>query len=291
MNPHRPIFKTFQTLLDKRDAHSSRRRLSIATGGAVDLSSNDFLSLSKSPALRAAYLQELDTSKHLPLGSGGSRLLDGNSRYMQDLEKDIASFHNAPAGLLFNSGFDANSGLFSCVPQPGDLILYDEYIHASVHEGMRSSRAAACIPFVHNSVEDMRRKLEHAISKDLSLHLASKNVFVAVETVYSMDGDIAPITAILDLLNKSLPNDNGHLIVDEAHSTGIYGSSGRGVVCQLGVESRVFARLHTFGKALSSGGGTRCPPVICDDFKAKFHRESNPSLHPHYERVSHQLCA
>lgn len=256
MNPERPIFKTFQSLLDRRHAHSSQRSLSIAPEGSVDFSSNDFLSLSTSPALRAAYLQELEEVKHLPLGSGGSRLLDGNSTYMQDLEKDIASFHNAPAGLLFNSGFDANSGLFACVPQPGDLILYDEHIHASVHEGMRLSRASVCVSFAHNSVQDFQRKLREFVPKNISFAQGSKNVFVAVETVYSMDGDVAPIKLILDTLDECLPNDNGHLIVDEAHSTGVYGPSGRGIICQLGLEQRVFARLHTFGKALASGGGT-----------------------------------
>lgn len=262
MNPHRAIFKSFQDRLDRRDAQSSRRKLSVAPEDSVDFSSNDFLSLSSSPALRAAYLAELEEVKHLPLGSGGSRLLDGNSTYMQCLEIDIAAFHKAPAGLLFNSGFDANSGLFACVPKPGDLILYDECIHASVHEGMRLCRASACLPFAHNSVQDLQGKLQDIISRDGSLLFDTKNVFVAVETVYSMDGDIAPIIEILDTLNRLLPNDNGHLIVDEAHSTGVYGPLGRGIVCQLGVEDKVFARLHTFGKALSSGGGTSRTPIL-----------------------------
>ena len=253
MNANRPIYGTLQDFLNQREARSGRRRLSVPAKDSIDFSSNDFLSLSISPHLRSAYSQELARASHLPLGSGGSRLLDGNSVYMQDLEQEIASFHGAPAGLLFNSGFDANSGFFACVPQPGDVILYDEYIHASVHEGMRLSRAISCISFAHNSVEDLRLHLQKLCSQDSRIQLGRKNVFIAVETVYSMDGD--PIKKILQSMETALPNDNGHLIVDEAHSTGVYGPCGRGIVYDLSLQSKIFARLHTFGKALSSGGG------------------------------------
>ena len=92
--------------------------------------------------------------------------MDGNSVYAEQLEKNIAAFHEAPAGLLFNSGYDANSGFFSCVPQPGDLILHDEHIHASAREGMRLSRAGACVSFAHNSVEDLREKLFDRMQQD-----------------------------------------------------------------------------------------------------------------------------
>lgn len=255
MNANRPIFRTLQHFLTQREARSGRRRLSVPAKDSVDFSSNDFLSLSTSPHLRSAYFQELGRASHLPLGSGGSRLLDGNSVYMQDLEQQIASFHGAPAGLLFNSGFDANSGFFACVPQPGDVIVYDEYIHASVHEGMRLSRASSCIAFAHNRVENLRLHLRKLCSHDSRIKLGEKNVFIAVETVYSMDGDVCPIKEILQAIEAFLPHDNGHLVVDEAHSTGVYGPCGRGIVCELGLERKIFARLHTFGKALSSGGG------------------------------------
>lgn len=199
----------------------------------------------------------------MPLGSGGSRLLDGNSSYAESIEKDIAEFHNAPSALLFNSGFDANSGIFSCLPQRRDVVIYDEYIHASVHEGMRLSRAAALKRFAHNDVVDFERILQEIIDGDELMRKGERNIFVAVESVYSMDGDVAPIVRILDILDKRLPQRNGHLIVDEAHSTGVFGERGRGLVCALGVEDRVLARLHTFGKALSSGGAVvLCPPIM-----------------------------
>ncbi|KAI9670958.1 MAG: hypothetical protein M1831_005043 [Alyxoria varia] len=256
MSQDERIHKTLRDILSRREGNSARRRLTIASSGSIDFSSNDFLSLSSSPDLRTAFLEELHKSQHVPLGSGGSRLLDGNSPYMEELEKQIADFHRAPAGLLFNSGFDANSGFFACVPQPGDVIIYDEHIHASVHEGMRLSRAAAKKPFSHNSVQDLAGVLERVCTADREMKQGTKNVFVAVETVYSMDGDVAPLKDILDEVDRFLPSGNGHLIVDEAHATGVYGPNGRGLVCELGLENRTFARLHTFGKALSSGGGT-----------------------------------
>lgn len=165
--------------------------------------------------------------------------------------------------MLFNSGFDANSGIFSCLPQFGDVVIFDEYIHASVHEGMKLSRAGVKRKFAHNSVDDFEKVLEEVIQKDELIRQGVRNVFVAVESVYSMDGDVAPIVEMLNILDKRLPLRNGHLIVDEAHSTGVFGDHGRGLVCALGVEDRVLARLHTFGKALSSGGAVvLCPPIM-----------------------------
>lgn len=252
------LLERCRNLLDKREAQSGRRRLTIAAPGSVDFSSNDFLSLASDDSLRSAYLEEFASATHVAVGSGGSRLLDGNSTYAEDLEKNIAAFHNAPSGLLFNSGFDANSGIFSCVPQPGDAILYDEYIHASVHEGMRLSRAAVLRKFEHNSVRDFEKGLQSIIAGDPLFQAGARNVLVAVESVYSMDGDLAPIKELLAILARLLPKGNGHMIVDEAHSTGVYGEQGRGVICELGVEDQILARLHTFGKALSSGGGNDC---------------------------------
>lgn len=244
-----------QASLGAREKQLTRRRLSISATNSIDFSSNDFLSLSTSAELRAAYFEELLNAKEFPLGSGGSRLLDGNSRYAETLEHDIAAFHGAPAALLFNSGFDANTGFFSCVPQRGDVILYDEYIHASVHEGMRLSRASIMQKFAHNSVCDFESVLNAIVSRNPAVPTGQHQVMVAVESVYSMDGDVAPLQQILEVLRRLLPRGNGHLIVDEAHSTGVFGSKGRGIVCQLGLENQVLARLHTFGKALTSTGG------------------------------------
>jgi 8-amino-7-oxononanoate synthase len=229
----------------------------------VDFSSNDFLSLSTSPALRQLFLGELTSRPTFHLGSGGSRLLDGNSEYAESLERDISSFHNAPSGLLFNSGFDANSSIFSTLPQPGDIILYDELIHASVHEGMKLSRASLKLPFNHNSVDAFRRRLEALVDQDPFVRDGSRNVFVALESVYSMDGDLAPISDIASVIETYLPRRNGYIIVDEAHSNGVFGNKGRGLVCELGLEDKIFIRLHTFGKALAANGAiVLCSPLV-----------------------------
>lgn len=155
---------------------------------------------------------------------------------------------------MFNSGFDANEGFFACVPQGGDVIVFDAFIHASVHEGMRLSRAGRKIMFEHNSVEDLERILSELLW-DERVRIGEKNVFVAVESLYSMDGDLCPLKEVIELVERVLPKRNGHVVVDEAHSNGIYGSRGRGIVCSLGLEERIFARLHTFGKAIGCNGG------------------------------------
>lgn len=249
-NGKRSLDARMQYLLDRRRKNSTLRNLTLPKPGQIDFSSNDFLSLSTNTRLKDAYLTELQTSQ-LPLGSGGSRLLDGNSVYAEILERDIAKFHGAEAGLLWNSGFDANAGFFSCVPQPGDVIVFDELVHASVHDGMRLSRAAQKVPFEHNSVPDLRRVLNEVAQ------LPSRcNVFIAVEAIYSMDGDVAPLRQIVDTTIEILGEGRGYIVVDEAHSTGVLGFEGRGLVCELGLEGRMFARLHTFGKALAGNGGT-----------------------------------
>lgn len=270
---------TLASLLARRETRSQLRRLTIAPSSSVDFSSNAYLSLSTHPEVQRAFLDLLQShiGSSLPspsvLGSGGSRLLDGNTPFAEAVEREIAAFHHAPAGLLFNSGFDANVGLFSCVPQPGDVIVYDELIHASVHDGMRLSRANKRLPFRHNTVEESleaaggKTKPLDVLLRDLvtgeagkDLKQGVKNVFIAVEGVYSMDGDLPPLEDIVACVEKHLPNGNGHIIVDEAHSTGLYGKQGRGLVCELGLEDKVFARVHTFGKAMSCSGG-RLPPM------------------------------
>ncbi|KAK3615413.1 hypothetical protein LTR56_026600 [Elasticomyces elasticus] len=246
---------TISHRLDRRRSSSTIRRLTTTPSNAVDFSSNDFLSLASNDELRRSFLEELARGPS-NTGSGGSRLLDGNSTYAEALEHRIAAFHNARTGLLCNSGFDANSG---------DVIVYDEAIHASVHDGMKLSRAGKCVSFAHNDVEALRTVLYDCVAADPAVKDGRRNVFVAVETVYSMDGDIAPLQAIVNLLNDEsvLPASNSYFIVDEAHSNGIYGARGRGLVSELGLEEEVAVRLHTFGKALAANGAILlCSPLI-----------------------------
>ncbi len=277
-----PLQAQLHLLLDRRKQQSRLRSLTASPEGSIDFSSNDFLSLSSSPILKAIFLNELT---NLPrLGSTGSRLLDGNSSYAENLEREIAKFHNGPAGLLANSGFDANVGIFSCLPQPGDIVVYDELIHASVHDGIKASRAGASIPFAHNSVQHLKSVLEEVVSR--SSASVPFNLFVAVESVYSMDGDLAPLREIVQLIERLFPNKDAHLIVDEAHATGVYGEMGRGRVCELGLEDRVFVRLHTFGKALACNGGKDV--VIQQRYLANV--PSYNTLHTTHAPVPHQLC-
>ncbi|KAL3432762.1 pyridoxal phosphate-dependent transferase [Aspergillus tetrazonus] len=252
--------------LRRREDKLCRRKLTILPSSSVDFSSNDFLSLSTSPAYRARFLNILQQAPPLhPFASGGSRLLDGNSAYAEELENFIAAFHNAPSGLLFNSGYDANVGVFSSIPQPGDLIVYDELIHASAHEGMRLSRAGKRIKFPHSSPDGLRAVLQAEITADTGLLEGRRNVFIAIESVYSMDGDVAPIREFVEIVDQLLPYGNGYFLVDEAHATGVFGPRGSGVVQELGLEDRMFVRVHTFGKALASHGAI---VLCCADTRA-----------------------
>ncbi|KAJ0118018.1 aminotransferase class I and II [Diaporthe amygdali] len=276
-----PLEATFSSLISRRRSRSLLRRLTTVPPGTVDFSSNDYLSLSTNPHIRQAFLdlvqrgyssrleQESSSSSPPPqLGSRGSRLLDGNHPFADSLEALIAAHHNSPSALLFTSGFDANVGLFSCVPQPGDFIVYDELIHASVHDGMRLSRVPATrrLPFRHNSASGLREVLKELARGETSVRKGSHSIFIAVEAVYSMDGDLAPLREILDVVQEVLPQGNGYVIVDEAHSTGIFGQQGRGLCCELGVEDKVFARVVTFGKAVGSQGAV----VLCSKIAREY---------------------
>jgi 8-amino-7-oxononanoate synthase len=250
-----PLEQRMREKLQSRQERNILRKLS-SPSTLIDFSSNDYLSLSKSPHLRDRFRWAISGTDEI-LGSGGSRLLDGTSHQHILLESRLASFFNAPSALLFNSGFDANSGFFSSVPQKGDAIVYDSFIHASVHDGMRASRVESDlrIPFRHSSPNSLRETLLDILGSQKPICEGKSCVFIAVESLYSMDGDIAPLDEYVRIVESLFPMGNGHLVVDEAHATGIYGPNGRGVVSMLGLESRILVRLLTFGKALASSGG------------------------------------
>ncbi|KAI1141871.1 PLP-dependent transferase [Hypoxylon sp. FL0543] len=282
---------TLGDLLARRKSLEKLRRLTNAPPESVDFSSNGYLSLSTNSVIQRALLSRLQAEvaaseshdglrRRSILGSGGSRLLDGNSSLAESLEKKVASFHNSEAALLFTSAYDANTGLLGCVPQPGDVIVYDELIHASVHEGMRLSRATTRIPFAHDSISEAHRAQDtddktgqpgaqvktrsldsilRQLCEDDRIHIGKKNVFICIEGLYSMDGDVPLLKEIVETVDRYLPSGNGYIIVDEAHSVGVFGDNGRGLVCQLGLEDRVWARVLGFGKAMGCAGGV----VLC----------------------------
>ncbi len=232
------ILKNLNQGLQKRIAEGSLRNLSVKKN-LVDFCSNDYLGFARSRELDEA-ITNSPYYGNGGIGSTGSRLISGNSAFAEDLENYIAKFHKAEAGLIFNSGYDANVGLFSCIAKKGDTILYDALIHASVHDGMRMG-IAYTHAFRHNDVSHLEEKLK----------TAQGNIFIAVESVYSMDGDEAPLKEMAALAEKY----NAALLVDEAHATGVYGEKGEGKVVELGLQDKVLARIHTFGKALGCHGG------------------------------------
>lgn len=223
-----------QSRLAERQEAGSFRTLK-SENSLVDFCSNDYLGYARSPELKSKIAEEIYKYPDLN-GSTGSRLLSGNLAYTEQLERDIADQFNAAAGLLFNSGYDANVGLLSSLPQRGDTIITDELIHASVIDGARLSHANR-YSFRHNDVESLEAKLQQA----------KGTCYVVVESVYSMDGDTPPLVEILALVERYGAN----LIVDEAHAIGLYKT---GLVTQLNLQNRVFARVVTFGKALGCHG-------------------------------------
>ncbi|KAJ5860688.1 uncharacterized protein N7529_007998 [Penicillium soppii] len=218
----------------------------------VDFASNDTLSLSSSRDLSKAFLEELDRNAGFEIGSGSSRSLSGTTEYLANLESKLRDFHGAEEAIIFNSGFDANVALWSTVPQIGDVVLYDEYVHASIHDGMRRGRARTQ-SFRHNDFVDLRKHLTE-LKTDEGVAEGQKVVFVAVESFYSMDGDVVPLEEMVKVAKEMLPKGNAVLVVDEAHSNGIVGPNGSGVVSHLGLESHIGLRVHTCGKALGSTG-------------------------------------
>lgn len=227
-----------QLKLQQRTENGSLRKLS-SSPPPIDFCSNDYLGFARSVKLSesiATTLKAMNVGSH---GSGGSRLLSGNNAYTEDTESFIANFHDAESGLIFNSGYDANVGLLSSLAQKDDTIICDELIHASLIDGARLTHANR-YTFKHNDTNHLEEKLT----------LAKGVVYVVVESIYSMDGDAAPLQEIAALCSRHGAN----LIVDEAHATGVFGDHGKGMVQSLGLEHTVFARIVTFGKAIGCHG-------------------------------------
>jgi 8-amino-7-oxononanoate synthase len=221
--------------LRERETANALRTLKL-NDDKIDFCSNDYLGIVKNRLL------EDSVDKKLSHGSTGSRLLSGNYALIEETEKIIAGFHKAEKGLIFNSGYDANTGLLSSVPQKGDVIIYDKLSHASIRDGVRLSFADS-FSFLHNDVGDLEKKLSAAAKPQ-------QNIFVVTESVFSMHGDMAPLEEISNLCEKY----SAALVVDEAHATGVIGEKGEGLVQHLDLQQKCFARLHTFGKACGCHG-------------------------------------
>jgi len=248
--------------LAERRENAAFRELRLPEG-KVDLCSNDYLGIARNGLLEqvepGASLHGMGRVTGLTHGSGGSRLLAGNYALIETVERQLAAFHAAPAALIYNSGYDANLGLLSCVPQRGDRVFYDALSHASIRDGMRLSFAQA-FSFAHNDCGDLERQL--------SGRSGSGTCFVVTESVFSMDGDLAPLKDMAALCRQY----GAQLIVDEAHATGVVGTVGEGLVQQLGLEQECFARVHTFGKAMGCHGAVVLGSPMLRDYLINFSR-------------------
>ena len=237
-----------QRKLSRRKENNSLRGLKCSEG-LIDFSSNDYLGFSASEDIFKEASKILKEHSLLRNGATGSRLLSGNSKLYEETEALIANCHNVEAALIFNSGYDANIGFFAAVPQRGDVIFYDESIHASIRDGIKMSNAKA-YKFKHNDVSHLSKALASIVKSNAY----NSEIYVITESVFSMDGD----TPDLKKLAQFCSLNNCHLIVDEAHAVGVIGE-GRGLVQELQLENKVFARIVTFGKALGCHGAA----IIC----------------------------
>ncbi|WP_417620766.1 8-amino-7-oxononanoate synthase [Parasphingorhabdus sp.] len=244
-------FKPYRDQLNALENAGRQRRLSVPDGR--DFSSNDYLGLAHSPFLKEA--AQTAIANGIAHGSGGSRLLGGHHPAHEALEDFAACHYGAEASLFFGSGFAANTALFATLPQTGDFVLHDALIHASVHDGMKLGRAAFK-PFAHNDCNALEREIR--LWRESG---GTGTIWIAVESLYSMDGDQAPLA---DLARIADTHD-AMLVIDEAHAVGVFGDRGIGLSGSIGYQENVVV-LRTCGKALGGEGGLLTMPNILRDF-------------------------
>jgi 7-keto-8-aminopelargonate synthetase-like enzyme len=249
--------KTLLQKLENRKQNNSLRRLP-GFNNPVDLSSNDYIGFSRSESifkLSHHYLIENDIIQN---GATGSRLISGNHSLYQIAESFISQFHSSESALIFNSGYDANVGFFSALPQRNDVILYDELCHASIRDGIVISNAKS-YKFIHNDFEDLER---------LILKFPDTTIYIVTETVFSMDGDSPNLEELVELSEKY----NCYLVVDEAHTLGVFGEKGEGLTQYLQLHNRIFARIMTFGKGLGCHGAAILGSLDLKEYLVNFAR-------------------
>jgi 8-amino-7-oxononanoate synthase len=228
----------------------------------IDFTSNDYLGLARSSELHQKISERSESIHPYLNGATGSRLLSGNSKYVEIVEQKLAGIFNSETALIFNSGYTANMGVLSCIAQKGDTIFYDELSHTSIKDGIRLSLAKR-FNFRHNNIDNLRDKLKKN---------AEGRSFIAVESIYSMDGDQCPLA---DLVNVAKEFD-ATIILDEAHSTGILGKGGGGLAVSLNLEKQIPIRIYTFGKAMGVHGAC----IACaDDVKEFLVNFSRPFIY------------
>jgi len=208
--------------IEARKKENTLRALS-EPNNLVDFSSNDYLGFAKNEALFSKIFQVVLQENISENGATGSRLISGNHKLYVQLEKYLANFHETQAALVFNSGYDANIGFFSSVPQRNDIIFYDEFIHASIRDGIGMSHAKG-YKFKHNDIDNLKSVLENLKLDGVKNH--TSEIYIVTESVFSMDGDSPDLKSFSKFCNQ-----NGfHLVVDEAHAIGVFGKNGKGSV-------------------------------------------------------------
>lgn len=266
--------KKLQAKLEARKANNALRQLGVQSN-LVDFSSNDYLGFSKSENIFKKSGQFLKSQNITQNGATGSRLLSGNHALYHLLEQQLCEFHNSESVLIFNSGYDANIGFFSSVPQRGDIILYDEYIHASIRDGISMSKAKA-YKFKHNDDEALEQLV---LRNSEPVSESYKDIYIVTESVFSMDGDTPDLTKLSTICKKH----NAYLVVDEAHAIGVFGKHGAGIIQHLNLEDVVFARIITFGKAIGCHGAAILASKNLKEYLVNFSRSFiyTTALPPH----------
>jgi 8-amino-7-oxononanoate synthase len=241
----------YSQMLDELDGESRLRSLKPRAG--IDFVSNDYLALANTPRMKKALVSAIEAGT--PIGSGGSRLLRGNCAEHEQLEADAARFFGAEATLFFANGYVANFALLTTLPQRGDLLVLDALVHASVHEGARAGRAD-----VRQSLHNDAGSVEHEIL-DWRARGGKGRVWIVAESIYSMDGDRAPLGDLVSIADRH----SAFLIVDEAHATGVFGDRGRGLTDPYRDLGNLIV-LHTCGKALGAAGALVATTKVLRDF-------------------------
>jgi len=248
--PERCVAGRIARDLDGLRAQAQFRTLESPPG--VNLSSNDYLGLAHDPRLKQATLEAVTRAE--AMGGTGSRLLSGNAAEWEALESRFAEFAGTEAALYFSSGYAANIGLLSSLLKPGDIVFSDAHNHASLIDGIRLSHAEKII-YPHRDLQFLENSLR--------AHAGAPGARVIVtESVFSMEGDVAPLDALVRLAKRF----GAEVVLDEAHATGVCGPSGRGIAAELGVERDPFAIVHTCGKALGSAGAFVCGSRALRDY-------------------------
>lgn len=271
--------KKLQDKLALREVQSTLRHLP-EPNDLVDFSSNDYLGFSRNGEIFERASQLLFEKNITQNGAAGSRLLSGNHPLYTELEEKLTEFHQTDSALVFNSGYDANIGFFGSVPQRGDIVLYDEHIHASIRDGIKMGNARS-YKFKHNDLEDLkekRRAVEHrsvivdpvkvAPSISTANGIRDTEVYVVTESVFSMDGDSPDLKAFVAFCRET----KCLLVVDEAHAVGVFGKKGEGLVQELGLQNAVFARIVTFGKAIGCHGAAILGSITLKNYLVNFAR-------------------